>query len=257
MSFRYLDIGVVSRVATIRILDPNDDEFVRQRHPMHRELRDVFPALADDPGVDAVVLGGGYQHFYPVPHFAKLAQLLSEAPETTSQIQIEVKQILQHIVDFDKPLVAGVSGKAIGMGAQLAFISDLLVASADTVFIDSHVPIGLASGDGATVIWPLVMGLARAKRHVLRGEPLGAAEAYRLGLITEVVDDRTQVLPRAQELASELAELPRDAFRWTKLAFNQWLKLGITVAFDVAAIGEIASYQSAVFQQHLRQGLES
>jgi enoyl-CoA hydratase len=246
--FEYVDVEVDNGIATIRLRDPNDETFVERRHPLHRELRDVFPLLGADTEVAAVVFGGGYKHFYPVPRLPQMEELLRLDPDAPRRLQEEARQIVANIIDFDKPLVAAVSGAAAGMGAQIAFFADCALASADATFIDTHVPVGLASGDGATVVWPLALGLARARRHVLRGLPLSAVEAQRLGLVEALIDEPEAVIPAATGVARELAALPRAAFAATKRALNQWLKLGVTVSLELASALEIATYESPEFR---------
>jgi enoyl-CoA hydratase len=247
----YVDVDVEGGVAVVRILDPNDEFFVERSHPMHRDLRDVFPRLADDDDVAAVVLGGGYEYFFPAPRLPQLAELLAKDPAAAARMQNEARQIVVNMIDLSKPLVAAVAGSAIGMGAQLAFLADFLVASRDASFTDTHVPVGLASGDGATVVWPLLLGLARARRPVLRGDPQRAAEAESLGLVAKLVDARDDVLPAARTLAMELAALPREAYRSTKIALNQWLKLGVQVTLELAAALEVSTFRSPEFQRLL------
>jgi len=253
--WRYLDVEEDAGIAVVRMLDPNDEHFVEKHHPMHREIRDVFPALADDRDVKAVVLAGGTSSFCPFPTLANLGALLTEHPDAPRTLQREARQIVDHIIDFEKPLVSAVAADARGMGAQVALLGDFIVASRGVVFQDTHTRLGLVSGDGATVIWPLIMGLARARRHVLRGLPLVAEDLFELGVVSELADDPASTLRLARELARKLAGQPRDAFTGTKLALNQWLRLGANLTVPMASTVEIASYWSPEFTA-LREGLK-
>jgi enoyl-CoA hydratase len=243
----YVDVALDDGLATVRLRSANDDTFVARKHPLHRELRDIFPLLGADTDVAGVVFAGGYDYFFPVPRLPQLAELLRSDPDAPRRLQEEARQIVEHIVDLDKPVVAAVSGSVAGMGAQIAFLADAVVASAETTFVDSHVPVGLASGDGATVVWPLALGIARARRHVLRGLPLPVAEAHALGLVETVVAEPAHVIPAATELARELVALPTAAYGATKRALNQWLKLGVTVSLELASALEVATYSSPEF----------
>jgi enoyl-CoA hydratase len=247
---QYVHISNDEGVATVRIDDPNDENYVKHSHPMHRELRDVFPALAADPHVTGVILAGGVNEFYPVPRMDSLDAILRSKPGIEVTLQREARDIAQNLIDFRKPIVAAVSNVAHGMGAQIAFLCDFVVASRNVTFQDTHTRLGLTSGDGGTLIWPLVVGLARARRYVLRGHPLSAEEAHELGILADLVDTPEDVLPAAEAVARKLVALPTLAYETTKFALNQWLRLGATVSLDIASALEVSSYASPEFLAH-------
>jgi enoyl-CoA hydratase len=249
----YVELSSHDGIATVRLNDPNDDRFVSEAHPMHRAIRDIFTRLSDDESVRAVIWAGNDQQFYPLPELRMLSALLKSDPAAPARLQLEAAQIVRSIIGFRKPLIAAVASPAIGAGAQIAFLADFLVASRGTFFQDTHIKVGLTSGDGATAIWPLVLGLARARRHILRGTRLSAEEADALGLVTELADSPAEVLPISQGLAVELAALPTDAFWTTKLALNQWIGLGASVSSDLASALQIATYGSPQFLQAMRR----
>jgi enoyl-CoA hydratase len=248
MRGRYVSTEQEGSVVTVHIADPNDENFVSGAHPMHRELRDIFPALLDDTSVAAVVIAGGNELFCPFPSVANLDALLTSRSNAGATLQREAREIVEGLIAFGKPLVAAVSAPAAGFGAQLAFLADFIVAARGTYFQDTHVRLGLTAGDGATAVWPLIMGLGRARRHVLRGHPLSAEEADELGLLAELVDERAEVLPAARRLAAKLAELPGPAYAGTKNALNQWLRLSAVTSLEVAAAHQIATYESPEFR---------
>jgi enoyl-CoA hydratase len=245
---KYVHVDLVDGIATVRIDDPNDENYVKHSHPMHRELRDTFPKLGADPEVKAMVLLGGENEFYPVPQMASLDAIMTAKPGIEVVLQREARDIVRGIIDFPKPLVAGVGKVAHGMGAQIAFLSDFVVASRDVTFQDTHTRLGLTSGDGGTLIWPLVLGLARARRYVLRGHPLSAVEAEELGVVAELVDSADDVPAAATKVAQKLVAIPSLAFETTKFALNQWLRLGATVSLEAASALEVSSYYSPEFQ---------
>lgn len=243
----YVSYEVRNGIAFVTIRTPNDERLVPERHPMHREFRDIFPTLADDPAVSAVVIVGGEDAFIPFPDLDQLDSLLTTHPEMAAGLQREARQIVDNIIDFEKPLVAAVRSDARGMGAQIALLSDFIVAVDSAMFQDTHVRLGLTSGDGATVVWPLVMGLAKARKHILRGHPIGARELHELGIVTDLVTSTDHVLGIATDLAGKLAELPAMAYRSTKLALNQWLRLGSTLTLPLAGSAQVTSYDSPEF----------
>jgi enoyl-CoA hydratase len=235
-------------LAVMRIDDPNDENYVKHSHPMHRQLRDIWPALSADPAVRGVVLAGGEKEFYPVPTMQSLAAILQSKPGIQQTLQREARDIAHNIIDFTKPLVAAVSTTAHGMGAQIAFLCDFAVSARSVYFQDTHTRLGLTSGDGGTLIWPLVVGLARARRYVLRGHRLSAEEAYELGLLSDLVESPEEVLPTAEMVARKLIALPPAAFQTTKFALNQWLRAGATISLEVASALEVGTYDSPEFR---------
>lgn len=244
---QYIHVTIDERIATLRIDDPNDENYVKFLHPMHRELRDTILALGTSQDVDAVIVAGGEREFYPVPSMRSLATIINANPGIGAVLQREARDICRNLIDCNKPVVAAVSTVAHGMGAQIAFLCDFVVACRDVKFQDTHTRLGLTSGDGATLIWPLLVGMPAAKRFVLRGHPLTAEQANQLGLLAELVEAPADVLPSAEEIARKLARLPKAAFQTTKFAMNQWLRLGSTISLEVASAYEVATYDSPEF----------
>jgi enoyl-CoA hydratase len=224
---KYVHVDLVDGIAIVRIDDPNDENYVKYSHPMHRELRDTFPKLGADPEVKAMVLLGGENEFYPVPQMASLDAIMTAKPGIEVVLQREARDIVRGMIDF---------------------LSDFVVASRDVTFQDTHTRLGLTSGDGGTLIWPLVVGLARARRYVLRGHPLSAVEAEKLGVIAELVDSAEEVPAAATKVAQKLVAIPTLAYETTKFALNQWLRLGATVSLESASALEVSSYYSPEFQ---------
>jgi enoyl-CoA hydratase len=251
----YVHVTNRDGIATVRIDDPNDENYIKYLHPMHRELRDTIPALGTDPDVDAVIILGGEKEFYPVPHLRSLARILQAHPHLGAVLQREARDIVRHLIDCTKPVIAAVPTVAHGMGAQIAFLCDFVVASRGVKFQDTHTRLGLTSGDGATLIWPLLVGMPQAKRFVLRGHPLMAEELNEMGLLAELVDTPEEVLPAAEAIARKLAALPKAALQTTKFAMNQWLRLGATVSLEVASAFEVGTYHSPEFVALLESAL--
>ena len=175
--FEYISVAVDDGLAAVRFSVPvtDSEEFVANSHPMHAELRDVWPRLGFDPEVRAAIVTGTGDTFYVGPGLAEVAALIRRQPYSARQLMQESREIVTNLINFAKPLVAAVNGPAIGMGVQMAFLADSLVAYRDGSFHDTHVRVGLGAGDGGTMMWPLLIGLARSRRLLLRGHPLSAA----------------------------------------------------------------------------------
>ncbi|MEI9928479.1 MAG: enoyl-CoA hydratase/isomerase family protein [Sphingomonas sp.] len=200
--FRFLAVQVADGLATVTMGDPVDATFLAEQHPMHTELRDIFAALASDAGVRAAVLTGAGATFFAGPPLDETEQLLTANLQAGAKQMIEAREICQAMLDFRKPLVAAVNGVANGIGCQIAMLCDFAVASHDAMFADSHVRLGLPAGDGGTMIWPLLIGMARSRALLLRGKPIGAEEALALGIVAELAEKRRFWMPRRHSPAS-------------------------------------------------------
>lgn len=244
--FDYLEVSVDDGIAVVRMGDPTGPDFVERQHPMHGQIRDVFPALSADPEVKAVVLTGSGDTFFAGPALEPLLELLDRGIHARARQMTESRQILEAVLSFDKPLVAAVNGTAVSMGCQLAFLSDFAVATTTARFQDTHVRLGLPAGDGGTMLWPLLLGMTRARSILLRGHPLLAGEAKELGLLADVVSP-DQLLLTAAALAQKLATLPPFAYAATRLGLNQWFRLAAMFAVDLPLGFQFGSFSGEEF----------
>jgi len=127
------------------------------------------------------------------------------------------------MLDCDKPVITKINGPAIGLGATVALFGDITFMARSAIIADPHVRVGLVAGDGAAVIWPQLIGYARAKEYLFTGDKITADEAYRLGLVNHVVDD-AELDAAVDAFADRLAAGAQRAIRWTKLTINVGLK---------------------------------
>lgn len=141
-------------------------------------------------------------------------------------------EIFGLFVDMDKPMVMAVNGTASGSGLTFAMFGDIVVTERHVEFRDAHVLGGVVTATGPFQ-WPLSIGLLRAKRYLLTGDPFSAEEAERMGLVNEVVDTGTS-LARATEFATHLASLSPAATQGTKRALNRWMKQSFGPVFEHA-----------------------
>jgi enoyl-CoA hydratase len=135
----------------------------------------------------------------------------------------ETIAIVTGMVEGRKPMISAVNGAAAGAGLAVALLADISIASETANLSDGHTRIGLAAGDHAALIWPLLCGMAKAKRYLLTADKITGREAERIGLVSECVPAEA-VLPRALELAAHLAGRPASAVQLTKRALNGWLR---------------------------------
>lgn len=135
----------------------------------------------------------------------------------------ETIAIVSGLVEMRKTLVSAINGPAAGAGLAVALLADVSVANEDANLSDGHSRIGLAAGDHAVLLWPLLCGMAKAKRYLLTADKLTGREAERIGLVSECAA-ADHVLPRALELATVLAARSPLAVELTKRALNGWLR---------------------------------
>jgi enoyl-CoA hydratase len=215
--------------------------------PLHRELVRLFEELKSETDARAVVLTGSGRAFSAGGDFSWMRTL---TPENLSATRKEGKQIVWNALDVEVPIVAAVNGPAIGLGATLALLCDVVVMAESATIADPHVRVGIVAGDGGAVLWPLLIGPVLAKRFLLTGEPLTADAAARLGLISEVVPDG-ELQKRAMDVGRLLAEGAPLAVQYTKLAVNQLLKQAMATAFDYSTALELLTFVSADHREAL------
>jgi enoyl-CoA hydratase/carnithine racemase len=219
-----LKVTVEDRVATVTINRPEARNTINQR--LIRELRTIWDDLADDPKVYAVLLTGAGNVF----SLGGDVKAMSERPggdvleEGEVHDPMVMRRLVNRLLELDKPIVCAINGDCIGLAATIALLCDVSVMNEDARIGDTHVSrVGLVAGDGGTVIWPLLIGVNKAKEYLMRGTLLKGAEAERIGLVNHVAP-AAEVFGRAKAIAHELAHGPTWATRWTKLSINQVIK---------------------------------
>lgn len=187
---------------------------------LHAELTDTLRSLARDSSVRSVVLGSTGKAFSAGGDFS-LMEAAHADPEVRREIVDDGRRLLQAFLELPQPVVVAVQGAAIGLGATVALMCDVIVASRSATLADTHVQIGLVAGDGGCLAWPQSVGMIRARRHLLTGDPLDAATAWQLGLLTDIVDEPDEALPAARAIAARIAALAPLAVQGTKRALNR------------------------------------
>lgn len=235
-AFSHLNVEVVDGVALVTFAPRDDGEL---EDSIFANTRDVFTPLSLDPDVLAVVLAGPGERFFAGAGPVRTRRLLTSPIGLVAGQFQTVQQLVMAIVSFRKPLVAAVTGPARNIAVQVAFLCDAAVASDTATFFDDHVAKGLPAGDGGTMLWPLLVGMARAREILLLGAELTAQEALALHLVTKVVEP-AQTIAVAVELARKLASVPALPYFATKLALNNWWRLSSMFSWDLVLAYEAA-----------------
>nr|WP_047169106.1 enoyl-CoA hydratase-related protein [Sphingomonas sp. Y57] len=210
---------------------------------LHSELARLFVDISNDPDSDIVVLTGAGRAFSAGGDVAWMQEAIDE-PERFEQTVREAKQIVFGLIDCEKPVIAKLNGHATGLGATIALFCDVIFAAEHAKIGDPHVSIGFVAGDGGAVIWPQLIGYARAKEYLLTGDLMTATEAARMGLINHAVPAE-ELDERVNAFADRLANGATKAIRWTKMSVNIGLRDLATSIMDASLAYEALSNVTA------------
>jgi enoyl-CoA hydratase len=212
----------------------------------HREFAEVWRDVDKDPDTAVVLLRGEGGVFSAGGDFAMIEHMAADWSVRT-RIWKEASDLVYNVVDCAKIVVAAIEGPCVGAGLAAAMLADVTVAGRRARIIDGHTRLGVAAGDHAAIVWPLLCGLAKAKYYLLTCDPLSGEEAERIGLVSKVVDD-DKVVAAALEIAERLADGPPAALRWTKHALNNWLRLA-GPTFDASLALEFLGFSGPEVQE--------
>jgi enoyl-CoA hydratase len=233
-SYRTLIVEKADRVATLTLNRP--DRLNAVGDGMHEELEDFFGRINDDADVNAIIVTGAGRAFCAGGDIGDM----SAAPEPSGKVRaVPVtfsrgpRRLILQLLEVEAPIVSAVNGPAVGLGATLALLGDVIIAAQGARIGDTHVRVGLVAGDGGAVIWPLLVGVHRAKEYLMTGELLQAEEAERIGLVNHVVPP-DELMPKARELAEKLANGPMWAVRWTKASINKVIRERMNLILDTS-----------------------
>lgn len=205
---------------------------------MDEKLTDVFRE-ASESEARVVVLTGNGDTFSAGGDVTYMEECV-ENPQQFEDAVLQGDRILRSLVDVDQPTVARINGDAIGLGATLALFCDVSIATEDARIGDPHVDIGLVTGDGGAVIWPLLVGLNQAKEFLMTGDLLTGKEAADIGLVNRAVPPE-ELDDEVEEVVDTFARKPQRALQLTKTALNQWLEFGLDLTIQESLAFEAIS----------------
>lgn len=219
---RYKSILVERRgkVLTLTMNRPEALNAVNQQ--LHDELANIFYDVQHDTAAEVVVLTGAGRAFCAGGDLAWMKDTL-ERREEEFLSPVDGKRIVFSMLDLEKPLIARVNGHATGLGCTLALFCDVIYAAKNAKIGDPHVKAGVVAGDGGAVIWPQLIGYARAKEWLMTGDLMSADEAAAMGLINRVFEP-AELDEKVYAFADRLANGPTQAIKWTKVSVNIGLK---------------------------------
>jgi enoyl-CoA hydratase len=238
---RTLSLTVDGDVAELTLTRP--ELLNRFDFELHADFTRALLDLRERTDLRAVVLASTGKVFSAGGDFEIMLACREDVALRTRAVD-EGRLLFSLLVDLPLPVVVALHGDAIGLGATVALGCDAVVAARTARISDPHVAIGLVAGDGGCVVWPAATGMLRAKRHLLTGDPLGAEDAFAMGLVTDLVDTPEEVLPAARALAARIASLPPLAVQGTKRALNRVLQQRAGEVLDLSFSLEAASMAS-------------
>jgi enoyl-CoA hydratase len=217
---------------------------------MHSEMAAIWADISNDDETRVAVVTGAGRAFSAGGDLAMVERQVGNYDLVTHMLK-EMSDLVYNMANCEKPIVSAINGVAVGAGLVVALLADISICAADARLGDGHVRLGVAAGDHAAIIWPLLCGPAKAKYYLLTGEMVTGEEAERIGLVSKVLP-RDEVLAEALSIAARLATGPQQAIRLTKRALNGWLRNAGPI-FDQSAAYEMLTFMG----EDIKEGLAS
>jgi enoyl-CoA hydratase len=249
--YQRIKISREGRVLTLTLSNPSKLNAVDGL--MHHELSHIFYDIQEDAASDIVVLTGEGNSFSAGGDIDWMRQ--AAEGKIAGPGPIEGKKIIFGLLDLEKPIIAKVRGPAIGLGCTIALFCDVIFASDNARFADPHVKVGVVAGDGGAVIWPQLVGYARAKEYLMTGDPVTARDAERIGLINHVVPD-AELDARVEAFTSKLANGAPQAIKYTKVSVNLALKALAHTILDASIAYEMMTFATKDHREAVASFLE-
>ena len=201
---------------------------------MHREMSEVWAVADDDDEVRVSVVTGAGRAFSAGGDLAMIEEMTADYGATLTQWR-DAGAIVEQMLIARKPVVSAIHGVAVGAGLAVALLADVSIMGTSARLSDGHVRLGVAAGDHAAVIWPMLCGMAKAKYYLMTADFVEGPEAERIGLVTRCVPD-DEVMAEALAVATRLASGSATAVQWTKRVMNQWLRQFLPVFGESMAL---------------------
>tara|TARA_A100001037_G_C15141703_1_gene634092 strand:- start:1006 stop:1815 length:810 start_codon:yes stop_codon:yes gene_type:complete len=205
----------------------------------HKEITYVWQEVDSDPAIDCVILTGEGKAFSAGGDLEMVEDIIADFEKRLSTWK-EARDLVNNIIDCGKPIISAINGPAVGAGLVSALLADISIAGESVNLTDGHTRLGVAAGDHAAIIWPLLCGMAKAKYFLLTSDFLSGKEAERIGLVSLCVPD-DDLQDTALDVARKLSSGAQTAIRWTKYSMNNWLRMA-GPTFDTSTALEMLGF---------------
>jgi enoyl-CoA hydratase len=221
---RYKDLKIRTiEPGILEILMGEEGKLATATARAHAEMAEVWLDVDRDPDARVAILRGAGKGFSAGGDLAMVEQM-TEDFAVRARVWREARDLVYNMLNCSKIVISAIHGPAVGAGLAAALMADIPIAARKARLIDGHTRLGVAAGDHAAIIWPLLCGMAKAKYYLLTSEELSGEEAERLGLVAMVCDE-DKLQQTALDVARKLAAGPQTALRWTKYSLNNWLRM--------------------------------
>ena len=216
---------------------------------LHWELTQVWLTIDADPAARVALVTGAGRAFSAGGDMSLVEEIAGNAAAATRTMR-EASDLVYNIINLDKPVVSAINGPAVGAGLVVALLADVSIIAETARITDGHTRLGVAAGDHAAIIWPLLCGMAKAKYYLLTSEFLDGREAERIGLVSRAVPAE-KVMDVAWTVAESLARGSQPAIRFTKRALNNWLRQAGPI-FDQSLALEMLTFMGDDVREGMR-----
>ena len=215
-------------------------------HRMHYELAEIWRTFDADPETKVAILRSEGKGFSGGGDL-NLVQEMADDFNVRARVWREAKDLVYNVINCSKPIVSAMHGPAVGAGLVAGLLADISIAAKTARIIDGHTRLGVAAGDHAAIVWPLLCGMAKAKYYLLLCEAVSGEEAERIGLVSLAVEE-SELQAKAFEVAERLSRGSQSAIKWTKYALNNWLRLA-GPSFDASLALEFMGFAGPDVQE--------
>jgi enoyl-CoA hydratase len=219
----------------------------------HTQLTHIWRDINEDNDINAVIITGAGKAFSAGGDFELIKRVIAD-PVMRMSTWKEAKDLVYNVINCNKTIISAINGVAVGAGLVVGILADVSICGKSARIVDGHTRLGVAAGDVACIIWPLLCGLAKAKYYLMTCKPLSGEEAERIGLVSLCVED-AELQKVALETAVELSNGAQSAIRWTKYALNNWLRVNGPL-FDTSTALEMLGFTGAEVREGLASHLE-
>ena len=232
MRFERLEDGVLEMVFDGPNLNAVDAR-------VHAELPKVWGVVDSDPDTRVVLVRGEGRAFSAGGSFDLVEEQINDHGPRM-RVYYETRDLVMNMINCKTPVVSAIHGPAVGAGLIVAMLADIQIAARSAKIIDGHTRLGVAAGDHASMVWPLLCGMAKAKYYLMTCKPLSGEEAERIGLVSLCVDD-DKLLSTARETARNLANGAQEAIGLTKYSLNSYYRQMMPI-FDASLALEFLGF---------------